>query len=120
MKASLIVTGLLFGGVLLAEADFGQLCSDGAKAAKEKDFVTAEAKYAEAMKAAADSQQKCKAVLGVHPNARFDTDYRISAASMLPLAEKLLQEGRVEDVAYYEPFYLKDFVAKKSIVRGLF
>ena len=64
MKASLIVTGLLFGGVLLAEADFGQLCSDGAKAAKEKDFVTAEAKYAEAMKAAADSQQKCKAVLG--------------------------------------------------------
>ncbi|MBO4649027.1 MAG: hypothetical protein J5806_12825 [Lentisphaeria bacterium] len=38
--------------------------SDGAKAAKEKDFVTAEAKYAEAMKAAADSQQKCKAVLG--------------------------------------------------------
>ena len=39
MKASLIVTGLLFGGVLLAEADFGQLCSDGAKAAKEKDFV---------------------------------------------------------------------------------
>jgi len=67
-----------------------------------------------------DGADKCKAVLGVHPNARFDTDYRISAAYMLPLAEKLLQEGRVEDVAYYEPFYLKDFVAKKSIVRGLF
>lgn len=64
MKTSLIVTGLLFGGVLLAEADFGQLCQDGAKAAKEKDFVTAEAKFSEAMKAAADSQQKCKAVLG--------------------------------------------------------
>lgn len=67
-----------------------------------------------------DGAEKCKEVLGEHPNARFDADYRISAGSMLPLAEKLLQEGRGEDVAYYEPFYLKDFVAKKSIVRGLF
>ena len=67
-----------------------------------------------------DGAAKTKPLLAVHPNALFDADYRISAAPMLPLAEKLLQEGRVEDVAYYEPFYLKDFVAKKSIVRGLF
>ena len=66
-----------------------------------------------------DGAEKCRSLLGGHPNARFDADFRISAAAMLPLAEKQLQEGMVEDTAYYEPFYLKDFVAKKSIVRGL-
>ena len=76
MKTSLIVAWLLFGGVLLAEADFIQLCQDGAKAAKEKDFVTAEAKYGEAMKAAADSQQKCKAVLGKFQALRSRKQYK--------------------------------------------
>lgn len=66
-----------------------------------------------------DGAAKTQSVLGIHPNARFDVDYRISAASMLPLAQQMLQECRVEDTAYYEPFYLKDFVAKKSTVRGL-
>lgn len=66
-----------------------------------------------------DGAEKCRDVLGSHPNARFDTAYRISAVHMLPIAEARLREGRTEDVAYYEPFYLKDFVAKKSTVRGL-
>jgi tRNA threonylcarbamoyladenosine biosynthesis protein TsaB len=38
---------------------------------------------------------------------------------MLELAETRLREGKMEDVAYFEPFYLKDFVAKKSVVHGL-
>ena len=63
MKTSLIVTGLLFGGVLLA-ADFVELNEAAAKAAKEKDFVTAEAKYTEALEAAADPEQKTQAILG--------------------------------------------------------
>ena len=66
-----------------------------------------------------DGAAKTKPVLGAHANALFDLDFRVSAAYMLPLAESLLKEGRVEDVAYYEPFYLKDFVAKKAEVRGL-
>ena len=66
-----------------------------------------------------DGAAKSQPLLGVHSNASFDPDYRISAASMLPLAQQMLQEGRTEDTAYYEPFYLKDFVAKKSTVRGL-
>jgi tRNA threonylcarbamoyladenosine biosynthesis protein TsaB len=32
---------------------------------------------------------------------------------MFPLAEKALAENRTVDVAYFEPFYLKDFVATK-------
>jgi tRNA threonylcarbamoyladenosine biosynthesis protein TsaB len=31
---------------------------------------------------------------------------------MQPLAERRLMQELTEDVAYYEPFYLKDFVAK--------
>ena len=66
-----------------------------------------------------DGAAKTREVLGVHPNARFDENYRISAADMLPLAIQKLQDGETEDVAYFEPYYLKDFVAKKSVVRGL-
>jgi tRNA threonylcarbamoyladenosine biosynthesis protein TsaB len=33
---------------------------------------------------------------------------------MLPLAELAIAKGNYEDVAYFEPFYLKDFVAIKS------
>ena len=66
-----------------------------------------------------DGAEKTRALLGIHPNARYDADFRISAAGMLPIAIQRLQEGQVEDVAYFEPFYLKDFMAKKSVVRGL-
>ena len=31
---------------------------------------------------------------------------------MFPLAEKRLAQGKFEDVAYFVPFYLKDFIAK--------
>jgi len=33
-----------------------------------------------------------------------------SARGLVRLAQKALDEGRTEDVAYFEPFYLKDFV----------
>lgn len=33
------------------------------------------------------------------------------ASSMAALAEAAFQAGRFEDIAYFEPFYLKDFVA---------
>ena len=66
-----------------------------------------------------DGAEKTREILGIHPNARYDTGFRISSAGMLPIAIQRLQAGQVEDVAYFEPFYLKDFVAKKSVVRGL-
>ena len=66
-----------------------------------------------------DGAAKCRETLGVHPNARFDESFRPSAKGMLMLAEEKLKRGEHEDVAYFEPFYLKDFVAKKSVVHGL-
>lgn len=66
-----------------------------------------------------DGAEKTREILGIHPNARFDNNFRISAEGMIQLSEEKLREGKTEDVAYFEPFYLKDFVAKKSVVHGL-
>lgn len=66
-----------------------------------------------------DGAEKTKDILGVHCNARYDNNFCLSAEGMLELAETRLREGKMEDVAYFEPFYLKDFVAKKSVVHGL-
>ena len=48
-----------------------------------------------------------------HPNAHLIENIEPMARWMMPLAEKKLLQGETEDVAYYVPFYLKDFVAIK-------
>lgn len=57
--------------------------------------------------------EKCKEII-THPNARFIDNIIPTAKSMLPLAELAIAKGEYVDVAYFEPFYLKDFVAIKS------
>ena len=57
--------------------------------------------------------EKCKEIIN-HPNARIIDNVVPTAKSMLPLAELAIAKGQYEDVAYFEPFYLKDFVAIKS------
>ncbi len=42
-----------------------------------------------------------------------------SSVHMAVEAEKAFQESRFEDVAYFEPFYLKDFIAGQPKVKGL-
>lgn len=56
-----------------------------------------------------DGAAKCAPVL-THPNAHFSTDNFNSATYMSPLAHEAFVKGKFEDVAYFEPFYLKDFV----------
>ena len=55
--------------------------------------------------------EKCKII--THPNAVFIDDVKCSAASMLHLAFEKFEKKDFEDVAYFEPFYLKDFVGTK-------
>lgn len=55
---------------------------------------------------------KCKEVIQ-HPNAHFFDGQVPLAKWMMPLAERAFMQGRTADVAYFEPFYLKDFVATK-------
>ena len=64
-----------------------------------------------------DGALKCKDVI-THPNASFKEAWPL-ASNMATLAEKAFNEDRFEDLAYFEPFYLKDFVAtvsRKSIL----
>ncbi len=57
-----------------------------------------------------DGAAKCQDTL-VHPNAHFLPDILPVAKNMFPLAEKKMAQESYEDVAYFEPFYLKEFVA---------
>ena len=54
---------------------------------------------------------KCMETIN-HPNARLLNGKKPLAKYMFPLAEKRIALGQYEDVAYFTPFYLKDFVAK--------
>ena len=59
-----------------------------------------------------DGAGKCADVIK-HPNANF-CQCHPKASSMLSPALKAYKEKRFEDVAYFEPFYLKEFVATVS------
>lgn len=61
-----------------------------------------------------DGSAKCKAALASNPNAIFLDHLYPSALNMIPLADQAFQDKQFEDVAYFEPFYLKDFVAGKK------
>ena len=56
-----------------------------------------------------NGSSKCKNII-THRNAIFIDDIKCSAANMDGIAQKLFHEKQFEDVAYFEPFYLKDFV----------
>ena len=53
---------------------------------------------------------KCREQI-THPNAHFMDDIHPLAKMMFPLAEKAVARNDYKDVAYFEPFYLKEFVA---------
>lgn len=55
---------------------------------------------------------KCREKI-THPNAHFIDDLHPLAKMMFPLAEKAVAINDYKDVAYFEPFYLKEFVASQ-------
>lgn len=56
--------------------------------------------------------EKFKELVGNNPNAHF-APQEPHANGMRVIATAALEEGKFEDIAYFEPFYLKDFVAGK-------
>ncbi len=61
---------------------------------------------------------KCRETI-VHENAAFFDQPEPSASYMAELTEAAFREKKFEDVAYFEPYYLKDFIAtvsKKNIL----
>ena len=57
-----------------------------------------------------DGVEKSKEILNL-PNAEFLEGIHPSAKQMIRLAEKKFNQKEFEDVAYFEPFYLKEFIA---------
>ena len=55
--------------------------------------------------------EKCLETIN-HPNAHLIKGVEPLGKNMFPLAEKRMMNEQFEDVAYFVPFYLKDFVAK--------
>jgi len=67
-----------------------------------------------------NGSEKCKTMI-IHPNARFLSDINPLAINMINLAEATYNNEKFENVAYFEPFYLKEFqatISKKSIINN--
>jgi tRNA threonylcarbamoyladenosine biosynthesis protein TsaB len=65
-----------------------------------------------------DGATKCKGIID-HPNAIFLDDIFPSAQNMVNTAFDAYQNKQFEDVAYFEPYYLKDFIPGIPKVKGL-
>jgi tRNA threonylcarbamoyladenosine biosynthesis protein TsaB len=60
-----------------------------------------------------DGAEKCKETI-VHKNAVFIKNVFPSAKEMTQLSYDKYKENKIEDIAYFEPFYLKNFVATQE------
>jgi len=67
-----------------------------------------------------DGASKCIPLLGGKDNFTFMADILLSAEAVCRLAESDFSKGNFADLAYCEPFYLKDFIAGKPRVKGLY
>ncbi len=65
-----------------------------------------------------DGAEKCRDVLEPKGMVYLDT-IQPSASYMAFISATKFNEGDFEDLAYFEPFYLKDFIAAKPRVKGL-
>jgi len=61
-----------------------------------------------------DGASKCSEIIE-RENTIFDDSLRMSASFMREAAYEALDRKQFEDVAYFEPFYLKDFLATKPV-----
>jgi tRNA threonylcarbamoyladenosine biosynthesis protein TsaB len=65
-----------------------------------------------------DGAEKCREVLD-HEHMIYLNDIHPSARSQAVLAHAKFLSKDFEDLAYFEPYYLKDFIAGKPRVKGL-
>ena len=61
---------------------------------------------------------KCKSLLLQYKNAYFKEAPLVAENMLVPALFKF-ENKQFEDVAYFEPYYFKEYVAKKSGVKGL-
>ena len=63
--------------------------------------------------------EKCRDFLAGQGNANFIEGFVPSSKHMVGLAGNAYLNKQFENVAYFEPYYLKDFIAGKPRVKGL-
>lgn len=63
-----------------------------------------------------DGAEKCFNVLKQNPNALYFPEFVNSAKYLTKRAAEKFAKKEFEDVAYFEPYYLKDFIAGKKAV----
>jgi tRNA threonylcarbamoyladenosine biosynthesis protein TsaB len=66
-----------------------------------------------------DGAPKCRELLDSNDQAVFIDDFNPSVKFMGALAQRQFDADEFADTAYFEPFYLKDFVAAPPKVKGL-
>lgn len=97
------------------DTDFNQVRDIKAEIIEENSF--SEYLENEPIYFVGDGAAKCKDVIS-HANAIFVDDKFPSATEMCSLSYDKYKKNDIEDVAYFEPFYLKDFIVipqKKKI-----
>ncbi len=65
-----------------------------------------------------DGAEKCKSLLNHYPNAVFIANVEPSAKYVNQLATEKFNNQLVENVAYFEPYYLKEFLATTPKKKG--
>jgi tRNA threonylcarbamoyladenosine biosynthesis protein TsaB len=64
-----------------------------------------------------NGSEKCRGTI-THPNAFFREGFSLSASYLHLPSVNALRNKQFEDVAYFEPFYLKEFIA--TVPKGFF
>ena len=93
------------------DSDYKEVRETRAEVINEESF----AEYTSANKVyvVGSGAEKCRGVLQ-HPNFIFDESIVPSAKDMVSIAFKKYESEQFEDVAYFEPYYLKDFVLQQK------
>lgn len=66
-----------------------------------------------------EGSEKWKPLIETSENITFIEGVYPTALNMVSMAENYLKEGKTENLAYFEPFYLKEFIAAAPRVKGL-
>lgn len=66
-----------------------------------------------------DGADKCESILEKNNNAYFLREFQTSSYYLSKIADDKFNADQFEEVAYFEPFYLKDFVAGVPRIKGL-
>jgi tRNA threonylcarbamoyladenosine biosynthesis protein TsaB len=89
--------------------------SDGTTVRETSADIIDETSYSELLEAGkiiffGNGAEKCRTIIR-HPNALFEIPFPLSASYLHIPAVRALQDKQFEDVAYFEPYYLKEFIA---------